>query len=95
MKSMKSAFCSPSAVAPREEPGYLTRLPSGLSVALVGLLLSVPAVAGCISDCTEEYQSAIEECHVLYDDPDDADELKNCNDEAKDAYDECEEHCKS
>jgi hypothetical protein len=34
--------------------------------------------AGCKSDCRDEYDSEIESCKSQYDDPDDADELRQC-----------------
>ena len=51
--------------------------------------------AGCKSDCKDTYQSDVEDCHALYDDPDDADDLKLCVEEAKDTYDSCIEECDS
>ena len=49
--------------------------------------------AGCKSDCRDEYQSEIESCHLLYDDPDDADDLQICVQDAKDQYNDCIEEC--
>lgn len=49
--------------------------------------------AGCKSDCRDEYQSEIESCHQQYDDPDDADDLKMCLQDAKDQYNDCIEEC--
>jgi hypothetical protein len=37
-----------------------------------------------MSDCKEHYTSDVDECHQLYDRPDDADELQLCVSEAKD-----------
>src|SRR5437870_899568 len=53
--------------------------------AFVSAILSVAAVwAGCKTDCKTAYESEVEECHSQYDEPDDADELKQCIEEAKD-----------
>ena len=66
----------------------------GLTLTL-GLLLFRPALAGCISDCRDEYDSQVEECRSLYDEPDDADDLRQCIENAKDEYDDCSEECRS
>lgn len=50
-------------------------------------------VGGCKSDCKDTYESDVEACHSTYDDPDDADDLKQCIEDAKDAYDSCIEEC--
>jgi hypothetical protein len=44
----------------------------------LGILLSLPAPAVCVSDCKHEYASAIDDCKVMYDDPDDSDDLEMC-----------------
>jgi hypothetical protein len=65
-------------------------------LALIVLLCCVSAAmiwAGCKSDCRDEYQSEIESCHLLNDDPDDADDLQICLQDAKDQYDACVEEC--
>ena len=49
--------------------------------------------AGCKSDCRDEYDSEIESCKSQYDDPDDADELRQCIQNAKDEYESCIEEC--
>jgi hypothetical protein len=49
--------------------------------------------AGCKSDCKDTYQSAVEDCHRLYDSPDDADDLQRCIEDAKGTYDACIEEC--
>lgn len=59
-------------------------------------LFSVSAAmvwAGCKSDCREAYESAVDSCKVLYDQPDDADDLQQCIQSAKDDYDSCIEEC--
>jgi hypothetical protein len=52
-------------------------------------------IAGCKSDCKNEYESAVESCKALHDDPDDADMLKMCIDDAKSEYDSCIDECES
>jgi hypothetical protein len=49
--------------------------------------------AGCKSDCKEEFQSEIETCHLTYDNPEDAEDLKMCVDAAKETYDDCIREC--
>lgn len=65
------------------------------AVTALGLLMSVPVPAGCISDCRDEYESAVEDCRMQYDDPDDADELRMCIDNARSEYEDCVEECRS
>lgn len=60
-----------------------------------GFLALLPARAGCISDCREEYDSEVDSCRSQYDEPDDADDLRQCIDNAKDEYDDCVRECKS
>ena len=63
---------------------------------LVSLLASSVLVwAGCISDCKDEYDSAVESCKLMYDDPDDADDLQQCIQDARDEYQSCVEECTS
>jgi hypothetical protein len=52
-----------------------------------------PTFAGCKSDCADEYQSAKEDCNNRYDEPDDADDLTACLNDAKTAYDDCMDEC--
>jgi len=66
-----------------------------LSLAALGLVLSFPAPAGCISDCRDEYDSELSNCRIMYDDPDDADDLQLCVDNAKAQYQDCIEECRS
>jgi hypothetical protein len=66
---------------------------------LILLLLSLFASsvlvwAGCVSDCKDDYDSALESCKSMYDDPDDADDLEQCIQSAKDEYQSCVEDCK-
>lgn len=57
--------------------------------------LLMPALAGCITNCRDEYDSEVDSCRSQYDDPDDADDLRQCIDNAKDEYDDCVHECKS
>jgi hypothetical protein len=67
-----------------------------LILLLVSLLASSVLVgAGCISDCKDEYDSAVESCKLMYDDPDDADDLQQCIQDARDEYQSCVEECTS
>jgi hypothetical protein len=62
----------------------------------VSLLASTLLVwAGCVSDCKDEYDSAVESCKSMYDDPDDADDLQQCIEGARDEYQSCIEECTS
>jgi hypothetical protein len=65
-----------------------------LTLALLGAS-SVLAWAGCISDCKDNYDSEVESCKLLYDDPDEAEELQQCIQNAKDEYQSCVEECTS
>jgi outer membrane murein-binding lipoprotein Lpp len=51
--------------------------------------------AGCISDCKDEYDSAVQSCKLLYDDSDDAEDFQMCIQAAKDEYQSCLEDCTS
>jgi len=51
--------------------------------------------AGCISDCKDDYDSALESCKLLYDTPDDADFLQQCIQDAKDEHQSCIDACTS
>lgn len=58
--------------------------------------LNPPALAGCISECKDEYESEVESCQMMWgDEPDDDYMLKSCIDDAKDEYDSCVEECTS
>lgn len=65
-----------------------------LLVALFGGSLAM-VWAGCKSDCRDEYDSEIESCKSQYDDPEDADELRQCIQNAKDEYESCIDECDS
>ena len=53
------------------------------------------SISGCKTDCRDEYESERDSCMLLYDDPDDADDLQMCLQEAKSTYDDCVEECES
>lgn len=61
------------------------------------LLISMASVfmmrAGCVSDCKDDYDSAVQSCKLMYDDPEDADDLEQCIQSAKDDYQSCIEEC--
>ena len=63
-----------------------------LLISLAGLLM---VRAGCVSDCKDDYDSAVEGCKSTYDDPEDADDLEQCVQSAKDDYQACIEDCKN
>lgn len=67
----------------------------GLIFSLAILLIPEGTYAGCISDCRDEYEAARDDCITTYDDPDDADDLQLCLENAKSAYDDCLEECRS
>jgi hypothetical protein len=51
------------------------------------------AVAACGEACDTAYQSDVASCHTQFSDPDDADDLANCIQEARDDYRSCVEDC--
>jgi hypothetical protein len=55
--------------------------------------LASPAWATCKSDCKAEYDSEVKSCNLLDDDPEDANMLKMCIDNAKDDFDSCIAAC--
>ena len=59
------------------------------------ICLGLSAKAGCISDCRDEYESEVESCKLLWDDPDDYDMLERCIEDAKEEYESCVEECQS
>jgi hypothetical protein len=61
--------------------------------AILTLSAATLVWAGCKSDCKDTYQSAIEDCHQLYDSPRDADNLQLCIEDAKGTYNACIEEC--
>jgi hypothetical protein len=64
-----------------------------LLISLTSVSLAAIVWAGCKSDCQDEYQSDVETCHLLNDDPDDSDDLALCIQSAKDDYESCVEEC--
>jgi len=68
-----------------------------ISSILIALeYLALPVMAGCVSDCKDEYESEVDSCKIMWgDDPDDDYMLKSCIDDAKDEYDSCEGECTS
>ena len=64
-----------------------------ISFVIVILLYTPHAWAGCKSDCQDDYQSEVQSCRANYDDPDDADELQICIDNAKSEYESCINDC--
>jgi hypothetical protein len=56
---------------------------------------SLRSIADCKSDCQDEYESAVESCKEQYDDPDGADMLKMCIDNAKSEYESCIDECEN
>jgi hypothetical protein len=65
----------------------------GILVLLAGPQAVRPAAAGCTSDCRVEYDSEIDSCRLLYSEPDEADDLRMCIDNAKSEYDSCVYEC--
>ncbi len=64
-----------------------------ISLAVV-LLLNLPDAWGdCKSDCQNEYELAVKSCKEQYNDPDEADELQVCLDDAKKDSDSCMDEC--
>ena len=53
------------------------------------LLLPSFSIAGGNSDCRDEYDSAREDCMLMHEDPDEADDLQMCLEDAKSAYEDC------
>jgi len=56
---------------------------------------SLRSIAGCKSDCREQYESEVEVCKDQYDDPGDADELKVCLEHAESEYGSCIDECEN
>lgn len=68
------------------------------AILIMALLLAfVPAQvwAGCKSDCRDQYESEVDSCRLLHDDPEDSDMLRICIDSAKDEYDSCIDECEN
>jgi hypothetical protein len=56
---------------------------------------SLRSMAGCKSECQEEYESEVESCKDQHDDPGDARELQECIDHAKSEYQSCLDECEN
>jgi hypothetical protein len=54
-----------------------------LIFVLIFFGFSFRAIADCKSDCQKGYESEVESCKEQHDDPEDADMLKICIDDAK------------
>jgi len=61
--------------------------------ALIILGFGLRSMADCKSDCQDEYQSEVDSCKTLPDDPDEPDMLETCMDDAKSQYESCIEQC--
>ena len=57
--------------------------------------VNLRSMAGCKSDCREEYESEIQSCKDMYDDPEDADMLKTCMDDANNQFQSCMNECEN
>jgi hypothetical protein len=66
-----------------------------LILVLILFGFSLRSIAGCKSDCQDEYESEVESCKEQYDNPDDADMLKMCVDNAKSEYKSCIDECEN
>ena len=64
-------------------------------LALIAFGSSHPSMAGCKSDCRQEYESEIESCNEQYDDPGEAGMLKVCIDDARSQYQSCIDECEN
>lgn len=65
-----------------------------LALAASGVMPGV-ARAGCKADCEDDYASAKTDCVLLYDDSDEADDLRACIDDARSDNEDCEDECNS
>jgi hypothetical protein len=66
--------------------------------ALPLILLAASSVmvwGGCISNCKDDYDSEVESCKLMHEDPDEADDLQLCIESARDEYQSCTEECTS
>ena len=64
-------------------------------LVLIIFAFSLRSIAGCKSDCRDEYESEIESCNDQYDDPDEAGMLQMCLDDAKSEYESCIDNCEN
>jgi len=65
------------------------------SLILLMFLFGNIANAGCVSDCKDEFDSEIQSCKLIWDDPDDSYMLESCIDNAKSSYQWCIDECTS
>jgi hypothetical protein len=56
---------------------------------------ALSAWAGCKSDCKDQYDSEVDSCKSIHDDPDDSEDLRMCIDSAKDDFDSCIDECEN
>ncbi len=66
-----------------------------MALFILILICGGQARADCKADCQNEYQSEVQSCNANYDDPDDADDLKTCMDDARNGYESCLEECET
>jgi len=66
-----------------------------ITLFILILMYGGQARADCKADCQTEYQSDVRSCKANYDDPDDADDLKTCMDDARKEYESCLEECET
>jgi hypothetical protein len=61
-----------------------------------GLLMNCSSArAGCVSDCRDDFDSAVQSCKLTYDDPDDSEDLEICMNSARSEYEDCIAECTS
>jgi len=65
------------------------------SLILLMFLFGNIANAGCVSGCKDEFDSEIQSCKFIWDDPDDSYMLESCIDSAKSSYQWCIDECTS
>ena len=66
-----------------------------VSFFIVMLLCGGHAWADCKSDCQNDYQSEVNSCKAQFSDPDDAEDLTTCMDDARREYESCLEECET
>jgi hypothetical protein len=71
------------------------RLSAMAALLMVSVLFPRFSMAGCKSDCRDQYDSARDDCVATYDDPEEADDLQMCLEEARSTYEECIQECDS
>jgi hypothetical protein len=52
-------------------------------------------LSDCISECEDTYESDIQSCNLIYDEPSDIDSLSMCIHNAADEFDSCKMECES